>query len=283
MNTTLLTINEEIATYIEQIEIKYPNDYSKIAELAIQYISSRLEYAKQQFENNPDIDFKAEIFYFKYIKAHLLAFIQYYSLIQRIELKKPPIKKKQLKKYYLKALYKIKRKLHKKNFYYNYYKANSSHLDDQLFLRINRDMFHATGSYILDIDKRNNTPVVHIFAQVEAFEMLRHYLKKKIKTFAGKSRKIPQKKENTLKWTASKVDMIELIYALHASGLFNNGRADIKEIVECFQQVLDIDLGQYNRVFYDIRSRKINKTKFLDSLKDNLNKRMNETDNQLFI
>src|SRR5690606_5556729 len=122
-----------------------------------------------------------------------------------------------------------------------------------------------------------------VFAQIEAYEMLRHYLKKKIKAFADKTGALPAGRSNQLKWTTSKVDLIELIYALHAAGVFNNGRADLKEIAECLQQVFDIDLGQYNRVFYDNGARKLNKTKFRYALEDGLKKRMTETDNQLFI
>jgi len=276
-------INEEINNYIDAIEEKYGHDYSKISELSIQYISGRLERVKEKFEHGGDITSQEEVFYFKHIKTHLLASIQYYALAQRIELKKPPRKKKNIKKYYLKELYKIKRKLRKKSFYYNYYKADSSHLDHQLFLRIDQDIFCTAGSYILDIDKRNNSPAVHLFAQIKAYEMLRHHLKKKIKAFAGKVKTPVDKAGNPLKWTAAKADLIELIYALHAAGVFNNGRADIKEIAKRLQDSFDVDLGQYNRVFYDIRARKINKTKFLDALKDELKKRMNETDNQLFI
>lgn len=283
MNETLLMINEEINNYIEAVEEQYRHDYSKISELSIQYISGRLEHVKEKFEHGRDISSQEEVFYFKHIKTHLLASIQYYALVQRIELKKPPRKKKKIKKYYLKELYKIKRKLRKKSFYYNYYKADSSHLDHQLFLRIDQDIFCTAGSYILDIDKRTNTPAVHLFAQIKAYEMLRHHLKKKIKAFAGKTKVSVAKTNNPLRWTTSKVDLIELTYALHAAGVFNNGRADIKEIAECLQRVFDVDLGQYNRVFYDIRARKINKTKFLDALKDGLKKRINETDNQLFI
>lgn len=283
MNETLLMINEEINNYIDAVEEQYQHDYSKISELSIQYISGRLERVKEKFEHGQDISSNEEVFYFKHIKTHLLASIQYYLLVQRIELKKPPRKKKNIKKYYLKELYKIKRKLRKKSFYYNYYKADSSHLDHQLFLRIDQDIFCTAGSYILDIDKRTNTPAVHLFAQIKAYEMLRHHLKKKIKAFASKTKASVAKADHPLRWTTSKVDLIELIYALHAAGVFNNGRADIKEIAECLQNVFDVDLGQYNRVFYDIRARKINKTKFLDALKDGLSKRMNETDNQLFI
>src|SRR5690606_10371144 len=86
-----------------------------------------------------------------------------------------------------------------------------------------------------------------------------------------------------LRWTTSKVDLIELTYSLHASGVFNNGRADIKEIAEYFQVMFDVELGQYNRFFYDIRGRKINKTKFVDFLKEALLRRIKEADNQLFI
>jgi len=283
MKSTLLTINEEINAYIQHVETTYRHDYSKIAELSVQYVSRRLEEAKAAFERAPDIGPEEEIFYFKYIKAHLSALIHYYVLVQRIELKKPPQKARKLKTYYLNALYKVKKKLRKKHFYYNYYKANSTYLDHRLFRRINQDIFCTTGAYLLDIDKRHNTPAVHVFAQIEAYEMLRHYLKKKIKAFADKTGAPPAGRSNQLKWTTSKVDLIELIYALHAAGVFNNGRADLKEIAECLQQVFDIDLGQYNRVFYDIRARKINKTKFLDALKDGLKKRMTETDNQLFI
>lgn len=283
MKLTLLTINEEINAHIELVETEYQHDYSKIAELSIQYVSRRLEHVKEKFEREENIGSSEEIFYFKHIKAHLSALIQYYALVQRIELGKPPRKKRKLKTYYLKVLNKIKRKLRKKNFYYNYYKANSTYLDPQLFLRVSQDIFCTTGAYILDIDKRNNTPAVHVFAQIEAYEMLRHYLKKKIKAFADKTGAPPAGRSNQLKWTTSKVDLIELVYALHAAGVFNNGRADVKEIAECLQRIFDVDLGQYNRVFYDIRARKINKTKFLDALKDGLKKRMNETDNQLFI
>ncbi|WP_430981309.1 RteC domain-containing protein [Sphingobacterium faecium] len=104
-------------------------------------------------------------------------------------------------------------------------------------------------------------------------------LKKKIKSLASKQI-VTKSKTSKLKWTASKSDLIESIYALHSSGVFNNGKADLKEIAEYFQEVFDLELGQYNRVFFDIRARKNNKTKFLDALKDSLVKRINDTYNE---
>ena len=34
------------------------------------------------------------------------------------------------------------------------------------------------------------------------------------------------------KWTGSKVALVELIYALHAEGVFNNGSSDLKDVIK---------------------------------------------------
>jgi hypothetical protein len=69
------------------------------------------------------------------------------------------------------------------------------------------------------------------------------------------------KKENDsdihkLKWTASKASLIELLYALQTSGSFNNGSIDLKSLATSLENLFDIDLGNYYRVFQEIRIRK---------------------------
>lgn len=82
-------------------------------------------------------------------------------------------------------------------------------------------------------------------------------------------------------WTGSKVALIELLYALHTEGVFNNGASDLKDIAEYFENIFNIDLGQYHRAFLEIRMRKSDQTKFLNSLKEKLVKRMENTDDLL--
>lgn len=281
MNQIFHKINEDITTYVKKLEEQYQHDSSQITEMAIHFISGRLEFVKEEFESLSGLSSEEEIFYFKNIKCHLLALIQYYYTVQKIEIKKPAIPLRKIKKYYLKALYKIKKQIGTNHFFYNYYKTNSNKLDRQFFTRLEHDFFLPNDGIIIDIDKRYTTPSVYIFANVEALEMTRHYLKKKIKSLNSPQIKL-QPKQSRLKWTSSKSDLIESIYALHSAGVFNNGKADLKEIAEYFEEIFDLDLGQYNRVFYDIRARKNNKTKFLDSLRDALIKRMKDTDNELF-
>lgn len=85
---------------------------------------------------------------------------------------------------------------------------------------------------------------------------------------------IPKK----LNWTSSKVALIELIYSLHYQGVFNNGNSDIGLIAKYFENVFDINLGNFYQTYLELRNRKMNPTKFLDALREGLIRKMNEQD-----
>lgn len=52
----------------------------------------------------------------------------------------------------------------------------------------------------------------------------------------------------------------------------------IAPIVKVFESTFNIDLGDFYHTFLELKSRKINRTKFLDSLKESLIKKMDEQD-----
>lgn len=84
--------------------------------------------------------------------------------------------------------------------------------------------------------------------------------------------------KSLLNWTGSKTALTELIYALYSHGVFDNGNADIKVISKTFERTFNVDLGDFYHTFLELKSRKINRTKFIDSLRDALIKRMDEQD-----
>lgn len=88
----------------------------------------------------------------------------------------------------------------------------------------------------------------------------------------------PFQKQSRLFWTANKTDLIELIYALQSSGAINSGTADIKEVASACEHIFNIDLGDFYRTFLEIKSRKINQTKFIDNIKESLLKRIEDSD-----
>ncbi|GAB6010337.1 RteC domain-containing protein [Dysgonomonas reticulitermitis] len=55
-----------------------------------------------------------------------------------------------------------------------------------------------------------------------------------------------------LRWTANKTDLIELLYALHTAGYFNNGKTSLNRIAQYFGEVFGIDLSCFPRDFYEM-------------------------------
>ncbi len=82
--------------------------------------------------------------------------------------------------------------------------------------------------------------------------------------------------ELPLTWTFNKTDLVELIYALVALGVFNNGNVEIKSVVSFFETVFHVALGSYYHKYQDIMKRKKERTVFLDKLKLALLRRIEE-------
>jgi hypothetical protein len=70
-----------------------------------------------------------------------------------------------------------------------------------------------------------------------------------------------------LQWTGPKIGLVELIYALAQAGVFNNGKADYKEIAQHFETMFNIPLDNIYKIFEKIRLRECGPTTFLDSVK----------------
>jgi hypothetical protein len=81
-----------------------------------------------------------------------------------------------------------------------------------------------------------------------------------------------------LQWTDSKVALVEFIYALYAGKCFNNGNTSLKDIAFCCETLFNIEIGDFYRIFLEIRNRKKSRTQFLDKLKDKIIKMMDELD-----
>lgn len=83
---------------------------------------------------------------------------------------------------------------------------------------------------------------------------------------------------NNLKWTGSKADATELGYSIRDSGVLNHGNVDVKEIMNFIEVSFDIDLGDYYRTYVAIKSRKKDRTPFLNKLIESLIRRMEKDD-----
>ena len=85
--------------------------------------------------------------------------------------------------------------------------------------------------------------------------------------------------QSNLNWTGSKVDLVELVYALHNSKIVNTGNVDVKELATHLGKMFNINIeDKVYRFYQDIKSRKVIKTKFLNTIAENLNQKMVDED-----
>lgn len=219
------------------------------------------------------VSVEEEVNFFKYEKPKLTSQIIYYNEMFKIETNKPVASEKTIRKYYNTQLKKKEQFFMDNAEFYRYFKKGHQYLDDKYFIRNQHDCTLVVDSFYFQVDKLFATSHDYKVAQIMAYEQLQTYLINKLKTKSKDYRL-----EKGLKWTGSKVGIIELIYALHTEGVFNHGAADIKEIVQVFSKTFDIDLGQFHRTFYEISNRKEERTKFLNTMKNNLINRMDKAD-----
>lgn len=255
----------------EKILIKVAEDSIKASIVVLEKLKTH--FVKFKFQNTNE-----EIQFFKDIKPQFVSKLIYYNEVYNIETNKPFGGQKYLRKYYNAELAKLKAYFNDNIEFYKYYRTGNVYLDDKYFLRGRYDIKLTLDSFYFQADSRFNTSHDFKVAKIMANDLIQVYLETEIAKLDSKPVPYNISDRQVQKWTGSKVALIELIYALHAEGVFNNGTTDLKETAKFFEETFDIDLGQFHRTFFEMRARKSEKTKFLNSLRDTLVKRMDEVD-----
>ncbi|WP_312334824.1 RteC domain-containing protein [Sphingobacterium sp.] len=261
----------ETEIYDLEIEIDYPTQ--KI-EAIVQLIIRSLSELKGHVLKNGFKDVSEEIRFFKFQKPVIVSKLIYYNAIYKIETKKPT-EAKAIKKYLNIELKKIKRYFDNNLDFYKYYRTGNSSLDNKLFVRNNHDIKLCLDTYYLQTDHDFSTSHDYKVAKVIANDLIQVYIEDQLDNTTKAEKSINLHK---LKWTGSKTALTELIYALYQQGVFDNGNSDIREIAKYFESVFNTELGNFYQTFLELRMRKMNRTKFLDALREGLIKKMDEQD-----
>ncbi|KKN82529.1 RteC domain-containing protein [Maribacter litoralis] len=222
-----------------------------------------------------------EIYFFKHIKPQIFSKLIYYGKLFNIESKRPRVSNMAQVKYLKHQIDKLQIFFNDNLEFYNYYRRGAMSLDEHYFIRGNRDLRLPLESFHFLIDDQFSTCQDGTVANIMAYDMLIVYLKREVDTLdkiIEIPENIPMQKPSKLFWTGSKTELIELLYALHASSAINSGTVDIKELASHFEHFYNVDLGNYYHTFIEIRSRKTSRTKFLERLIEMLNQRMNSLD-----
>lgn len=277
MNTFCIPFFEELERELKLLKSNYSNtieDSQRIIILLEQKLKELNKWLKIFcFENKKD-----EIFFFKELKPSLVSKILYYKYILKIESNLPPGKKGK-RKHYMKALNKATQFGKENREFYEYFRCRATHSDISYFTRRRCKDIINDHSMLLFFDSKISTSHDYQLANLISKDMLAHYLEHKIDEIDNKSDPNNVFEQINYSWSGTKIDLVELIYALKHAKLINNGNADVKELATHIGKIFNMELeDSIYRVYQDIKIRKTVRTKFLNSLVDSLNQKLMEED-----
>jgi len=235
----------------------------------------------REMNNFPDS--KSEINFFKNDKPFVLGYLKYFVNLHAYMMEKPTADITKQRKFIHKRLEKLEECKKKQLNFWNYYKHNEVSLDYIYFIRGNNDLDIVNDSSRHFSDPEFSTSHDNLVGKFIAYDLLVNFyneellLLKKIESGSYTEETNPAILNN-LSWTATKTDLIEIIYALQASGAIRNGQAEISKMANVCSTLFDMDLGNVYKTYSEIKNREIDRTKFIDKLKISLETRMNYED-----
>ncbi|MNJ95295.1 RteC protein [compost metagenome] len=214
-----------------------------------------------------------EIEFFKEIKPLFQSKLIYFMELIQVEIQKPLIaEKRMLVKYYRRSSSHYTSLANRNQIFLHYIRSQIDSGDHLLFVRSGESYDLVPAD--LDLDDKYSTPGSNELAKLLSYEMVIEHLAEKVRELiSGKDNDIGFKYK--LVWEGPKVGLVEIGYAIHALGAV---KAPVAQIMEGLQFIFNTNVGQFYRVFQDMRIRQGSRTLYLDDAISALNKRMDETD-----
>lgn len=221
-------------------------------------------------------DDQEEICFFKEIKPDIFSKLIFQKEVLRIETN-TPTGKQHSRKFYEEELKKLSEYPQKDIKFYHYYRSNSKEFDRLYFTRKTKKNILETECFQINSDTRLSTCYDYKVAKIIANDNLVKYIENQINKLKMKNKESQEPYKSKLQWSGTKTDLAELVYVLHAGKIIDNGKTDIKEIATQLGRTFNIDLNEtIYRSYIDIKNRKNSKTKFIDTLSENFNKKIFE-------
>lgn len=244
----------------------------------IYFLEKKLKKLNKWLKNHHFVSEKNEVYFFKELKPSLISKIFFYQNVLKIESTLPPSKKGK-RKHYINAISTTSEICTENREFYEYYRSRATFNDHNYFVRRSyKDIFRDDPMQLF-FDSKISTSHEYQVAKLICSDMLVSYLECQIDELNMKSEIVKSTTVVNYNWSGTKIDLVELIYALKHAGLINNGNTDVKELATQLGKVFNIELeDNIYRIYQDIKLRKTVRTKFLNRLADNLNQKLDEED-----
>lgn len=266
---------KNLTTTVDQINRSDSDIVSRSEEILME-TDSAIRQLKDHLRQYQFSDWSDEIHFFKITKPQFIAVYIYYSKVLATEASKPYADPQALQSYYENERANLLYFYNEQREFISYYRRKSTYLDKKYFVRFKFDFKLKLSPELYSYDEEFSTSHDHIVSQILANDLLDQYLSNKINSKDVKESSIAHIKK--LEWTAPKVALIELLYALHQTKCFNGGHSDLAEIFRWAENSLHINLGNYHKTLGEIRLRKSDRTKFISLLQKNFEQYIDDLD-----
>lgn len=279
MTNEIQHILDECKLALDDVNDKNLNEFSNV-EKGIKISRKYLQKLRVILRKGSFINKENEILFFKKQKPFIYGQLKFYAKLYKYLLQKPRGTDKSKRNYLDAEIKKLQEYYYYNSEFIKYYRQNATFLDEFYFLRGNDNIGLLSDTSHFYTDAEFSTSHDNAVAKILGYDLLLNHYTKELNNLKKSTRKISNNEKLleslSLTWTSNKIDLIELIYSLIASGAV---KGDIKDLATAFEKIFDIDLGNYYRSFLEIRGRKEDYARFLDLLKISLLKKIKEADN----
>jgi Rps23 Pro-64 3,4-dihydroxylase Tpa1-like proline 4-hydroxylase len=220
-----------------------------------------------------------EIHFFKTDKPFINGRIKFFSKVRRFISERPTASIAKQIDYVLGSIDKLENHKMRNLEFFQYARHCNVSLDHFYFIRGNDRLDFPVDTSHYFTDPEFSTSHDNLAAQFISYDLLSNYYELELQYLKRQDENITIEEIspailNGLSWTASKTDLVELIYALHSSGAIRNGQAEISKMAEVCATLFEINLNNFYKTYAEIKNREKDTTKFLDLLKMSLEKRI---------
>lgn len=276
---SLNSITREIRDKENKISTETPHPIDEAYQMTI-YLKELLHTTREYILREGFQDETEEIEFFRDIKPQILSRLIYYNKVYRLEALCPVKDGKVHKKFFMSQLQNLKHEFKVDScgsYFYRYYRSGRRDRDQDYFVRGKINYREGLNSFVFEADPHFSTYYDFKVARIIANDLIYNYLITKINPIDS-TEMLLQNSDSAkeIQWTDTKNALIELIYALQASGVISHGKIGIRKISTVFQILFKVQLGDIHHAFHRMKDRSGTRTSFLDHLKFSLEQYMDK-------
>ncbi|MDP4254665.1 MAG: RteC domain-containing protein [Bacteroidota bacterium] len=245
--------------------------------LSIKRVEQSIDEMKEWLGDHPFNSKEDEIMYFRHLAPKVYWRLFYLIKMHLVESYRPSVSRERFREVLKEELKGVEAFFTRNTEICRYYYQHTSYWDEYLFTRKGQGHWNLEEPGIfIEGDFCIGT---YWAAWMMANEHYRAWLEEEIETLSRPPKALSNGPEMPkLEWTASQVDLVELVYALHLGKCFNGGKAQINEIARWFEVGLGIELGNIYNARQEIARRKGKRAKFTEGLSKGLERDLEAKD-----